>query len=252
MVPPKLCDGVSCDLNPLTAKPAVTTILLTLGDMANSELVIKGASSQLIAETMIRTSTPVSNPKILIVLDNADGGENLEDRGYIEGILLLRYDTTVITTTSNGLSPDQTEGYDLIWFNNPGHPMGSRNTMATLLAFKGGVIIQGDDMSWGSDNIGYFSLEKLTGLRPIDNGSSVTCSDGNSYDHDNDSGYQYRVSIDPKKIQGADASALNFHYGNDIDNTAVARKDLEVIAVARGGPAVCTETRPVIVRYFKN
>ena len=86
-----VCSGVSCSLTPLTNKPAVTTILLALGDEANNQLVINGNSSQLIAETIIRYSSPVSNPKILVVQDHNIGGEDPEDTIYIVKNLLARY-----------------------------------------------------------------------------------------------------------------------------------------------------------------
>lgn len=38
-----VCGGISCDLEPLTNKPAVTTILLALGDEADDQLVVNGA-----------------------------------------------------------------------------------------------------------------------------------------------------------------------------------------------------------------
>ena len=109
------------------------------------------------------------------------------------------------------------------------------------------VVLQGDDMAWTKDG---FSNTDLTGLKFIDNGGSVTCSDGKSYNHDN-GGYQYRVSL--TSASGSTDSSINdFRYGNDIDNTAPARADLEILASAKGGPEVCTESRPAIVRYQKS
>lgn len=252
VIPPVVsgCQNISCELTPLTTKPAVTTILLTLGDQSNSELVINGASSQFIAETVIRYSSPIVNPKILIVFDNATAGEDLEDQAYITNVLLARYQHDVITTSSTGLTETQTKNYDVIWYNNPGHPMSSQKTLATLLAFKGGVILQGDDLARGYENGTAFSLTALTGLKFIDNGVTVVCA-GKSYAHDDNKDNQYRVSIDPTKIVGAESSALNFRYGNDIDNTTPASTNLDIIATAVGGPDSCTESRPTIVRYFK-
>jgi hypothetical protein len=242
-----VCEGISCDLDPLTSKPAVTTILLALGDEANAQLVVNGASSQLIAETVVRYTTPKTNPKILFIHDSGSTGESASDTTYVKEQLLGRYDVTLLKESSEGTKIEELEGYDIVWINNPGYPMGSKNTRDALLAFKGGVVIQGDDMSRGNG----FDLEALTGLKYVDNGTSVRC-EGKDYGHDGNAGEQYRVSLAPDKIPGADASTIEFRYGNDIDNTTPARADLEILAVAKGGPEVCTELRPAIVRYLKN
>lgn len=242
-----VCGTVSCDLDPLTSKIAVTTILIALGDEANSQLVVNGASSQLIAETVVRYTSPVNNPKILLVNDFSNGGESPEDTTYVRNVLLGRYNVDFIQDSSAGLTDDDVKGYDLIWFNNPGHPMGSSQTLEVLKRFPGAIVMQGDDLTRGN---GFFT-EELTGLRFIDNGTSVTCN-GTSYAHDNNLGEQFRVTLDPSKIPGADNSTINFRYGNDIDNSEIVRSDLEVLAVAQGGPAECTELRPAIVRYTKN
>lgn len=241
-----VCEGVSCDLDPLTTAPAVTTILMALGDEADDQLVINGASSQLIAETVIRYTSPKVNPKILFVQDDNVQGESPEDTQYAINVLLKRYDVSSLDQHRSGLTPDDVAGFDIIWFNNPGHPMGSVNTRNTLLGFSGGVVIQGDDMTRGDG----FSTEELTGLRHIDNGSSVTC-DGVAYAHDNNMGQKFRVSLDAAKIPGANESTISFFYGNDIDNSVPTRPDLEILATAKGGPETCTEDRPAIVRYLK-
>lgn len=244
-----VCENVSCELTPLTGKPAVTTILIALGDEANNELVVKGASSQLIAETIVRYSSPVSNPKILIVRDVNAGGESAEDTVYIQE-LLKRYDTNdnvkFMQEPAGGLKASDVEGYDLVWLNNPGNPMGSVETRDVLLNFAGGVVLQGDDLAWGRN----FDNSALTGLKYIDNGTSISCG-GQTYGMDNNAGSQFKVTLDASKITGSASDALTFNYGNDIDNTSVLRDDLEVLAYAKGDIASCTEQRPAIVRYTK-
>lgn len=243
-----VCNGVSCDLNPLTNKPAVTTILMALGDEANNQLVVNGASAQLIAESVVRYTSPKAKPKILLVHDHAAGAEDPEDTKYVANVLLGRYDVTKLSETSSGLTDQDVEGFDVIWFNNPGHPMGSQATRDVLLRFKGGVILQGDDLTRAKDQ--KFDLTSLTGLKHIDNGTEVVC-DGKTYAHDNNVNFQYRVTLNPDKIPGAEASTIAFRYGNDIDNTEIARRDLEVLAYAKGGHDSCTAQRPAIVRYLK-
>lgn len=240
-----LCGQQSCSLNPLTSKPAVTTILLALGDEKNNLLVGNPVSNQYLAESVIRFSSPVTNPKLLIVRAKNTQGEDPEDTIYIQN-LLSRYQADIIDEPATGLDPSDVAGYDLIWFNNPGYPFSLQKSYDTLLAFGGGVVLQGDDLS-RSDT---FSLTPLTGLTYIDNGTSVTCA-GRAYPHDNNGGEQYHVTLNQAKIQGIDASSIGFRYGNDIDNTSIADPSLEVLAVAKGGPAACTEERPTVVRRVK-
>lgn len=241
------CGTASCELTPLTHKPTVTTVLLALGDQHNQTLVANNVSNQFLVETIVRYSSPKDKPKILIVRAKDTHGEDPEDTLYIQS-LLSRYDTTLIDEPNSGLRSTDVAGFDVVWFNNPGWPMSLRATFDTLMAFSGAVVLQGDDMSWVADKS--FSMEPLTGLKHNDNGTSVKCAE-KSYPHDNNAGHQYRVSLDSTKIQGLDQAAVNFRYGNDIDNSTVVGANAEVLALAIGGPAECTETRPTVVRRFK-
>lgn len=238
----RLCGTQSCSLNPLTKKPAVTTILLALGDEANSKLVGNPVSNQYLAETVIRFSTPQINPKILIVRALNNHGEDPEDTVYIQN-LLKRYSADLINEPASGIKPADVAGYDLVWFNNPGYPFSSAVSFDTLKTFGGGVVLQGDDLSRAET----FSMSDLTGLKYIDNGTSVVCA-GRTYPHDNNSGEQYRVGLDPARVQGLGSAEISFRYGNDIDNTEILDPSIEVLATAIGGPAACTEERPVVVR----
>lgn len=74
---------------------------------------------------------------------------------------------------------------------------------------------------------------------------------GMAYAHDNNSGYQFRVALNAAKFPQANNQLIGFRYGNDIDNSQVARNGVEVMATAQGGPESCTEARPAIVRYLK-
>lgn len=239
------CGDRSCTLDPLTSEPAVTTILLALGDEADNRLVGNPVSNRFLAESVIRFSSPVKDPKILIVRALNHNGEDPEDTVYIQN-LLSSYATTLIDEPAGGITPADTQGFDLVWFNNPGYPFSSKTSFDTLMAFEGGVVLQGDDLS-RSDS---FSMTPLTGLTYIDNGTSVRCN-GHNYPHDNNGGEQYRVTLDANRIQGLDQTAIHFRYGNDIDNTVAAIPDLEILATAIGGPAECTEERPAVVRRLR-
>lgn len=245
------CGDESCDLTPLTTKPTVTTILLALGDSVNNQLVGNPVSNRFIVESVVRLSSPLLHPKILVVHARETAGESDEDTPYIYSLLAAHFSATLIEEPEAGLTPDQLGGYDLVWFNNPGYPMSSIQSRDTLINFAGAVVLQGDDLSYGLTPQGVsFSMTALTGLQFIDNGTDITC-DGISYHTDNNAGEQYLVSLNPSKIRGVDASTVSFRYGNDIDNTVVASADVEVLATAIGAPPGCTETRPAIVRRFK-
>jgi hypothetical protein len=243
-----VCDGVSCSLDPLTTKPAVTTILLALGDEANSQLVVNRLSAQLLAETVVRYSTPKANPKILVVRDNDIDGEDPEDTTYVVSNLLKRYHATYLVESGSGITDEMLDGYDLVWFNNPGHPMSFSSTRDVLNRFKGGVVLQGDDLTHLKSGQ---SITDLTGLEYVDNGTAVTCP-GGVFQHDNNAGYKVSVRLDKSKMPGATTSTVHFQYGNDIDNSTPARADLEVLATAVGGHSSCVSTRPTIVRYLKD
>lgn len=237
---------VNCsDGDPYVDTPGVVTALLAFGDEVNDQLVINGTSSRLLAENMVRYASPVKKPKILLVRDRNHNGETVYDTEFIRDELLKNHDVQMIEEPENGLKAENLENYNLVWFNNPGHSMGNEETYKTLLAFKGGVILSGDDLTQGSG----FDISALTGLKYIDNGASVKCGE-NTFKHDNNSGYQYDVSLDQTLIPNTDSSLLNLKYGNDIDNSELL-SNLEVLARAKGGDESCTELRPVIVRYPK-
>jgi hypothetical protein len=232
-------------LTPLVDKAGVVTILLALGDQVGDQLVVAGSSAQLISETVVRYASPVNNPRILVVRDANHQGESAYDPQYISQVLLQRYNASFTEEPSGGLRPGDTAGFDVIWFNNPGHPMGSQQSLNTLLAFAGGVIVSGDDMSRGEG----FSTTPLTGLAHINNGTLVDCN-GKVLQIDDNEGGRYRVTMDSRKMPGSANSALNFSYGNDID-LSIADPTIEVLATARGDDPACTASRPVIVRYPK-
>lgn len=237
-----------CDREPQVKSAGVVTVLLTLGDELNQELIINGSSAQVIAEMAVRFASPVVEPKILVVRDRLNMGESYQDTEYIAKNLLSLYKSvTLIDEPVSGIQDADLAGYDLVWFNNPGHPMSSASSRDTLSRFSGGVVLSGDDMSYGRG----FSMESLTGLRHLDNGASVTCA-GISYRHDNNQANQFRVNLDSQMLPGFPESLMNFRYGNDIDNSVVVQTSVEVIARAKGGPESCQEDRPVITRYAKN
>ncbi len=238
----------ACNLNPVVLKPGVVTILLALGDVAQQSIVIYEESSKLIAQNAVKFASPVANPKILVVKDFNHRGESNEDTEFIAEVLLANYSTTIKYETAGGLKECDLKGYDLIWFNNPGYPMGSITSLNSLKNFKGGVILSGDDLTQGSG----FSLESFTGLKFKDNGTALACG-GKSYKHNDNGGYRYRISLEEEFLPGLDESVRNFEYGNDIDNSILAFNDskYQVLAYTNGAAGTCEVKRPIIIRYEK-
>ena len=240
----------ACDLTPKVTKPGVVTMLLAFGDLVNDKVVISEGSARVLAQNSVKYASPVEQPKILVVKDHNNNGESGYDTEYIAKVLLANYSKVdVLNETSSGLSADDLEGYDLIWFNNPGHPMGSYQSMKALIAFKGGVILSGDDLAQGSG----FSLEPLTGLKYENNGTSMEC-DGKSFNYDNNSSSnRYQIEISSDFLPGLAQDLRFFEYGNDIDQSKATgtSSKFEVLASAKGAAGTCGGTRPVIVRYEK-
>ncbi len=219
--------------------------MLALGDEFDGQLIINGESAQLIAEDIVKYASPKKEPKILVVLDSNHNGESSADTAYISTFLLRNYQVTFINEPRTGLMASHLDGYDLVWFNNPGHPMGKVASRDALMAFTGGVILSGDDLARGSN----FSLAPLTGLTYVDNGTRAKCGN-KTYNIDNNRGSQYVVSLEQSIFPGVDSEILIFKYGNDIDSSKLATNQVEVLAYATAG-VDCKETRPVIVRYEK-
>lgn len=250
---------LGCDPNdplcvppPQVTKPGVVTILLAMGDSDNmANPTVDQVSAQVVAEAMVQFSSPVVNPKVLVVLDNNNHGESPMDFKNLYQNLLRRYNPSYMNEPVGGLSASDVANYDVVWLVNPGHPMGSKQSHDTLLAFKGGVILSGDDMTRGNG----FDNSDLTGLKHVNNGTSVTCG-SNTYGVDNNlSTNYYNVSLDDVTFASLGASHLSFKYGNDIDlstPTAVASGSVEVLALAKLNRSDCNDKRPVVVRYPKN
>jgi hypothetical protein len=241
-------NDLGCRPPPLVKEPGVVTVLIAMGDKDNlPNPTVDQLSARVVSENMIQYASNVTNPKVLVVLDHNNQGESPEDFDNLYQVLLQRYNPDHILEPLAGLSAANISGYDVVWIVNPGHPMGSKTTHDTLLNFKGGVILSGDDMGVGQT----FDNSDLTGLIYIDNGTQVTCA-GTTYNIDNNTQQNYySVSLDGSKFGSLGATHLSFNYGNDIDNTASGRADLEVLAWAKASPSACTALRPVVVRYPK-
>ena len=147
----------------------------------------------------------------------------------------------------DGLSPADVNGYDLIWFANPGWYVEDAATVDTLVSFSaqgGGIVLQGDDMT--HRRTGDSLLSELTGLRFINNGTR-TCGTRT----DNQRGGNYQVSIDESTHPLVSRSAGEvFLYGDDIDHNEPMGIGERVLAWAtlQDNPG-CDVRVPVIVAW---
>lgn len=231
-----------CDRTPVVSTPGVVTVMFTLSQ-------IPQAAGTLILANAIRYASPERQPRILFLKDSRTNGEDEGDPAHIQQQLLRGYDLEYRALIDGGLSPEalrDREGrpaFDLVIVSNPGHPLSDRATLDTLVAFRGGVILVGDDLAQGRG----FSTEALTGLRYRANGDSIAC-DGRSYRFDNLAGYRYRVAFDPELLPGMPPDVQSFEYGNDLDHTT-AREGVQVLAWARAAEGTCDIGRiPAVVR----
>ncbi len=229
---------VPCDTR---AKGRVATILLTMTATEQDP----SARDQLMANA-INWASPVDAPRVLFVLDDFNHGEFADDtQALYESLSTSGYDASYLQETGSGIKASDLAGYDVVWFSNPGYPIDDKDSFNALLEFSkngGGVVLQGDDMTWSYGNA--FPTTPLTHLRHVENGTSA-CGVG----IDNLKGGRYRVTMNSEThpvIEGLEGAS--FLYGDDIDKS-VALDGTEVVAWATvEGKASC-EKRPVITAF---
>lgn len=238
-----ICDidpnAEACKRDPVVQTPGTVTILFTVSQ-------IPQGSASLIMANAIKYASPKKNPKILFMKDSHTNGEDEGDSPYIKNVLLAGYDVEYKELVSPGLSLSELAGYDLAILSNPGHPFSDEQTLNSLKAFKGGVILVGDDMAAGRG----FSPESLTGLKLKNNGTSMSC-DGKSYKYDNLAGYFYQISMNTEFLPGIPVQYQKYEYGNDIDWTS-PHSGVQVLAWASAAPGTCDiGLIPAVVRKPK-
>jgi hypothetical protein len=231
--------AAACDETPIVTTPGVVTILFTMQQIPQS-------SGTLILANAIKYASPVGNPKILFAKDSATNGEDEGDPDYIKNTLLAGYSVQYVQIPVGGLDPATTIGYDLVIVSNPGYPLSDAQTLSSLLSFKGGVILIGDDMSQGDG----FNTSALTGLTFRNNGTGMSCN-GTYYNYDNEGGYQYQIAMNPEFLPGVPAQYLNYQYGNDLDWTT-AMDGTQVLAWGTSAPGTCdVGILPAVARHPK-
>lgn len=229
-------DAEACNRDPVVSTPGVVTVLFTVSQIP------QGAASLILANA-IKYASPQANPKILFLKDSATYGEDEGDSDYIKNTLLGGYAVDYKVIPAGGLAFAETDGKDLVIVSNPGHPLADRKTLDTLTAFQGGVILIGDDLSYGAG----FSMDGFTGLKFKDNGTAVSCN-GKTYAYDNLKGYNYQIEMNTEFLPGIPAEYKNYLYGNDIDVTTPSA-GTQVLAWAKADPSTCDIGKfPAVVR----
>ncbi len=221
----------------------VATMLLTLGD--------PGISPELASQLALQAVEWVSprlRPHVAIVLDDDHNGEDVTDHELVQW-LLADVDTLTVTfldEPADGLLPGDVDGFDVVWFANPGYPMDDESTFNVLLehvARGGGLVLQGDDLTWSSGQ--RFDMSPLTGMHHVDNGTTAC---GQTID--NRRGTTYTVTFDETEHSiTRGLAATSFLYGNDIDGSTVASPWAEVVATAVPTDDPSCPERPVIIGY---
>lgn len=229
---------VPCDTR---ARGRVATILLTMTATETNA----GERDKLMANT-INWASPVDAPRVLFVLDDFHHGEFADDtQALYQALATAGYDASYLQEPEHGLQSSDLAGYDVVWFSNPGYPMDDKASFNALLEFSkngGGVVLQGDDMTWSYGSA--FPTTPLTHLRHQDNGTSA-CGVG----IDNQIGGRYRVAMNVEThpvIAGLEGTS--FLYGDDID-LSEALDGTEVVAWATVESKASCAKRPVVTAF---
>lgn len=232
----------TCDEVEVSSEGRVATILMTLGDPG-----IPTELASTLAQQAVEWASPRLRPHVLIVLDDGNAGEDVTDVELVTWLLsdVDTLEVDYLEESAAGLSAADLDGFDVVWFANPGYPMDDLNTFQALQAFVdsgGGLVLQGDDMTWSTAG---FYTTALTGLVHGDNGTSAC---GRSIDNRAGGTYDVDIIVEDHAITRG-LAGTTFSYGNDIDLSFPLNDDVAVLATAvpRGVPTCAP--RPVIVGY---
>ncbi|MGB0679501.1 MAG: hypothetical protein ACPGUV_07570, partial [Polyangiales bacterium] len=170
-------------------------------------------SAKQLAAQALRWVTGMESPKVLIILDDFHKGEHAGDTDALVQMLLESgFFMTYLNEPERGLHPIMLENFDAVWFANPGYPIddqASRDTLMDFIAKGGGVVMQGDDISWSFGR--NFDMAPLTQVEHIDNGTRYC-----GVRIDNRRGREYSVTLRSEShpvIAGLEG--MSFTYGDD-------------------------------------
>jgi len=237
--------NVACPTPPAVGKSAA--VLLTLSNPG----IDRNDARELVRRTASWVS-PVAEPRVLVVLDDSHHNEDSDDAAYVGRALEhAGIDYELVQEPEHGINASALDGFDVVWFSNPGYPMDDQTSFDTLRAALGrgmGVVVQGDDMAWSFGHA--FDMAPLTHLTFEDNGT-----DACGHSSDNNVGEAaFSVQYAPSHPMIGALAGSSFLYGNDIDNSSPRNEGEEVLAWGgvvdrRSGDAMCASRRPVVVAY---
>lgn len=233
----------------------IVTILLTMSNprIGNDLIPLELATGS------VDWVSPTENPSILVVRDDNNHGEYATDPVVVQEWLLdAGYSADFLDEPLAGLSSADLEGYDVVWFSNPGHPVDDQPTFVALSQFLedgGGVVLQGDDMTQGEG----FSMAPLTHLQFSSNGTRFC---GENTDNNAGRNYQVRVEENGHPVIDGYLEGKTFLYGDDIDTSTPLENGEVVLAwatlarqpraemVSLGSPSLCEcPSTPVVVAF---
>lgn len=230
---------VPCPSEPTRGRSA--TMLLTMSSPGIPRDIAKA-----MAVDAVRWTSPVEEPRVLVVLDDIGHYEFGGDADYIAELLREEgFDVTRVRESANTMRPEWVADYDVVWFSNPGMPIDDQFTMETLLQHReqgGGFVLQGDDMSWALGR--RFSMTPYTQLVHRNNGTRY-CGrhiDGNRRD-------VYTIDVGDGHPLVATSAGSSFVYGDDMDATTPAGRGEQVLAWARAAWDDSCERLPVLVGF---
>ena len=223
------------------------TVLLTMSDPGIPE-----ETAATLSEQAVRWVSQSLSPKVLVVRDDNHHDELKDDPLYVQALLNhAGLQADFVVEPKHGVTMDVLDGYDVVWFSNPGYSMDDKASVEVLREFSangGGLVMQGDDMAWAFGKS--FDMSDLLHLDFIDNGTRA-CGVKVS---DNKSGrYLVEFSEEGHPVsEGLDGTS--FEYGDDIDETVQLHDGEEVVAWAtsvleKDGTESCKIKRPVVVAY---
>ena len=253
---PPVCEGDDCpcvgeDCGPVCEGEEVQShrIVGIVLQLTNPD--VPSHKAKKLAQNAVRWVTrdhPCQGLEVLVVRDDDHSGEFKEDVTAVAGWLRdAGYQVTFLEEPSDGLDWSDVKHYDVVWFSNPGHPIDDVNSITTLenfVAQGGGLVMSGDDLSWGKTDA--VDTEGLVHLEHHSNGTQ-TCG----VRTDNNQGESYLVTFDSTAhpvLTGL--RDLHFLYANDIDHSSPLGLGEEVLAWAELDPALqceCDVHTPVIV-----
>ncbi|MEY4550092.1 MAG: hypothetical protein RL685_6287 [Pseudomonadota bacterium] len=237
--------NVACPTPVAQGKSA--TVLLTLSN--------PGIDARSARELVKRTTTwvsPVADPRVLVVLDDNHHDEYAGDAAYVSAALdRAAIANDLVQEPEHGIDVSMLDGYDVVWFSNPGYPMDDQASFETLQAAIGrgmGVVLQGDDISWSWGQA--FDMSPLTHLTFEDNGTDAC---GKHTDNNNGDG-AFQVDFVPSHPMLGSVGGSSFLYGDDIDLTSPKNQGEQILAwgnvVSRDrGTSACSNQVPVVVAY---